>query len=61
MKDNHFRLKMMPLIMGPQEISNALYANTESATLQYETDKEAIASLLPDCYKPAKESLLTVA
>lgn len=54
-------IKMMPLIMGSWKISNPLYVDNESVTLQYETEKDAIATLLPECYKPGKEPLVTIA
>lgn len=61
MKTDDPQVKMMPLIVGPQEVSNALYVNTESVVLQYETEKEAIAGLLPESFNPGEEPLVTVA
>ena len=53
----------MPLIMGPLwkgENPRFFYSQTEAVALQYLTDSDAIASLLPNCYKPGKEPLVTV-
>jgi acetoacetate decarboxylase len=61
MGNDHPELKMMPLIIGPQRISNPLYANMESVTVQYETEEGVIAPLLPEVYRPANDSLVTVA
>ena len=53
----------MPLIMGPLwrgKIPQFSYPQTEVIALQYLTDTDAIASLLPDCFKPGKEPIVTV-
>jgi acetoacetate decarboxylase len=54
----------MPFIMGPafdrDNIPQILYPKTESLVLQYKSDPEAIASLLPECYLPTKEPIVTV-
>lgn len=53
----------MPLIMGPLWRGNNpqfSYPRTEAIALQYLTDIDAIASLLPDCFKPGKEPMVTV-
>jgi len=53
----------MPLIMGPLwkgKKPRLVYTKTEAVALQYLTDSDALASLLPDCYKPGKEPQVTV-
>jgi acetoacetate decarboxylase len=56
----------MPLIMGPlatlhdRVASQIQYKQVEVVALQYQTDPEAIRSLLPDCYRPAKNPTVTV-
>jgi hypothetical protein len=53
----------MPLIMGPLwrgKIPQFSYPQTEVIALQYLTETDAIASLLPDCFKPGKEPIVTV-
>lgn len=53
----------MPLIMGPLwtgERPRYIYTHTEAVALQYLTDPSAIQPLLPDCYKPGKEPMVTV-
>ena len=53
----------MPLIMGPLgkgEKPRIPYPQTESVAFQYLTDIDALSSLLPSCYKPGKEPLVTV-
>ena len=52
----------MPLLAGPlfpkgQPIP---YPDVEGVLVQYETTREAIAALLPDCYEPAEEPLVNV-
>ena len=58
--NNYYR---MPLIMGPMwegKTPNFNYQQTEVAALQYLTDSEAIAALLPSCYQLGKEPQVTV-
>jgi acetoacetate decarboxylase len=53
----------MPLLMGPLftgEKPRLLYKHTEVVALQYLTDPAAIAPLLPTCYRPGKEPLVTI-
>ncbi len=53
----------MPLIMGPQfdrADAQFVYPMVEVLALQYLTDPDAIAPLLPDCYRPGKEPKVTV-
>ncbi len=54
----------MPLIMGPQ-FDRAVpprfaYEQVEVLAFQYLTDPEALADLLPKCYHPGKQPLVTV-
>jgi acetoacetate decarboxylase len=57
----HYR---MPLIMGPMfDLDNRpkwAYPQVEILAFQYLTEKSALEALLPDCYRPAKEPLVTV-
>jgi acetoacetate decarboxylase len=53
----------MPLIMGAQFDRKAVkfaYPQVEVLGYQYLTDPEALSALLPDCYRPSKEPLVTV-
>jgi acetoacetate decarboxylase len=53
----------MPLIMGPMWAGNNPkfeYPSVEVVALQYLTDPEALQKLLPDCYKPDKEPMVTI-
>ena len=53
----------MPLAMGPVLDRKALklvYPQVEVLAFQYLTDPDALANLLPDCYRPGKEPLVTV-
>ncbi len=53
----------MPLAMGPvfdRKQQKLVYPHVEVLGFQYLTDHEAIAELLPDCYRPGKEPLVTV-
>ena len=64
MKTDPNETYIMPLIMGP--LSNrivaqgAVYKEVENVALQYETDREAIAELLPDCFQPAEKPIVSV-
>ncbi len=53
----------MPLAMGPvfdrKELKLA-YPQVQALAYQYLTEPEALADLLPDCYRPGKEPLVTV-
>ena len=58
--NNYYR---MPLIMGPQwvgETPTFQYSQTEIVALQYLTDPNAIAALLPACYQLGQEPQVTV-
>jgi len=53
----------MPLAMGPvldRKQLKLVYPQVEVLAFQYLTDPEALADLLPDCYHPGKEPLVTV-
>lgn len=54
----------MPFIMGAafdrDNIFQTLYPKFETLVLQYKSDQETIASLLPECYQPAEEPVVTV-
>jgi len=53
----------MPLIMGPIRDGTQLkvnYPQVEALVFQYLTDPEALAELLPDCYHPTHEPLVSV-
>jgi acetoacetate decarboxylase len=64
MKLDNSKYYRMPLIMGPLfdrgNIPRISYPKTESLVLQYKSDPEAIYSLLPECYQPTKEPIVTV-
>jgi acetoacetate decarboxylase len=57
----HYR---MPLIMGPmfdlQDKPKWAYPQVEVLAFQYLTTQAALEALIPDCYRPAKEALVTV-
>lgn len=54
----------MPLAMGPifdrKKDLKLAYPQAEALAFQYLTDPESLAALLPDCYRPGKEPLVTV-
>jgi acetoacetate decarboxylase len=54
----------MPLIMGPmfdrEPVPSFTYPHVEVLAFQYLTSADAIAPLLPQCYRPAEEPLATV-
>lgn len=54
----------MPLIMGPlfdrRDPPRIVYTEIEVVAVQYETEIEAVQALLPDCYQPAKDPIVTV-
>lgn len=53
----------MPLAMGPVGDRKQFkfdYPQVEALAFQYLTDPEALADMLPDCYHPGKEPLVTV-
>jgi len=51
----------MPLIGGPifEKGEPIPYPEVRGLVVQYETTKEAIGALLPDCYRPGAEPLVT--
>jgi acetoacetate decarboxylase len=53
----------MPLIAGAlfdRKNMKFVYPQVETLAFQYLTEPEAIAELLPDCYQPGKEPVVTV-
>lgn len=56
----------MPLVMGPltgleQDPPGRLtYRQVEVVSIQYETEPDAVAALLPECYRPAERPLVTI-
>ncbi len=63
MKLDPHKYYRMPLIMGPifdRKPTQLSYPSVEVLAFQYLTDPAAIASLLPDCYQPAREPKVTV-
>lgn len=55
--------RRMPLIMGPLahgQNGRLAYRSVEVLALQYLTDASAIPALVPACYRPADEPLVTV-
>ncbi|MGE5123594.1 MAG: acetoacetate decarboxylase family protein [Acidobacteriaceae bacterium] len=53
----------MPLIMGglsDRTESKLIFPQVEVLAFQYLTEREAISALLPDCYHPGKEPMVTV-
>ena len=63
MKVDPNKIYLMPLISGwiseTGKLRNAGYAEVEFLVLQYQTDSDAARALLPDCYQPAKEPIVT--
>lgn len=64
MKVDPSKYYRMPLIVGPLFDRNnpprIAYPEIEVLALQYQTDFDAIQTLLPDCYRPGKEPNVTV-
>jgi acetoacetate decarboxylase len=56
------KIYQMPLVGGPIASKDVklVYSEVESIALQYKTDKDAIQLLLPDCYQPSDEAVITV-
>ncbi len=53
----------MPLALGPvfdRRMLKLAYPRIEVLAFQYLTDPDALADLLPDCFRPGKEPLVTV-
>lgn len=53
---------MMPLIMGPiyDQGTGIPYPEVEVVALQFESDRDAIQRLLPDCFKAAKDPIVQI-
>ena len=63
MKIDPSKYYRMPLIMGPTLDRRQLklsYPEVEGIAFQYLTDPEALAELLPECYRPGREPLVSV-
>jgi acetoacetate decarboxylase len=64
MKIDDSKYYRMPLIMGPfferAKPPRLDYPQIESVGMQYNTNFDAIKALLPECYQPAKEPIVTV-
>ena len=64
MQIDRTKINMMPLIMGPlyepRRRLCPVYCDVESLLLQYKSDPDAIRALLPECYAPAAEPIVTV-
>jgi acetoacetate decarboxylase len=62
MKIDSSKIYSMPLIGGPifDKGKPIPYPEVEGLVVQYETTKEAIAALLPECYQPGAEPMVTV-
>jgi acetoacetate decarboxylase len=52
----------MPLLAGPlfSKQEQLAYPDCEGVVVQYETEREAIAALLPDCYEPGEAPIVTI-
>lgn len=65
MKIDSKKLHLMPLIMESwgnlREAGAKVYNEVQTVALQYKTALDAISPLLPDCYQPAEEPIVTVA
>lgn len=63
MKTDPSKYYRMPLVMGAvldRKEFKLAYPQVEVLAFQYLTDPEALAALLPECYHPGKESLVTI-
>jgi acetoacetate decarboxylase len=63
MKVDPSKYYSMPLIIGPIGDGTHLkvdYPQVEALVFQYLTDPEALAELLPGCYRPTREPLVSV-
>lgn len=65
MKIDNNKMNIMPLIMESwgslREIGAKVYKEVQTVALQFHSDPCIIASLMPDCYQPAEEPIVTVA
>lgn len=64
MNINRDKINIMPLMMGPlfdrETRPPLIYADTESVVIQFQSDKDAIQSLLPDCFRAGSDSSVRV-
>jgi acetoacetate decarboxylase len=62
MKRDGDKIYTMPLLAGPLagKRDQLPYPDAEGVLVQYETGRQAIAALLPDCYQPGEEPVVTV-
>jgi acetoacetate decarboxylase len=63
MKPDPQKLYSMPLIMGAindQKQTRVVYPHTEVLAFQYLTDFDAALELLPQCFRPARQPIVTV-
>ncbi len=64
MKLDKTKLYRMPLIAGPffdlDDRPRLAYPHIEVLAFQYLTEKQAIEALIPECYKPADEPVVTI-
>jgi acetoacetate decarboxylase len=64
MNINREKINIMPLLMGPlfdrEERPPLVYADTESLILQFQSEPEAIQSLLPDCFKATADATVRI-
>jgi acetoacetate decarboxylase len=63
MKIDPNKIYLMPLIGGwigdTGKLGNAKYAEAHFLALQYQTDSDSVRALLPDCYQPDEEPIVT--
>ncbi len=64
MKIDKTKLYRMPLIAGPffdlDDKPRLAYPHIEVLAFQYLTEKQAIEALIPECYRPADEPVVTI-
>lgn len=62
MERDNDKIYTMPLLAGPLfgKREQLPYPEVEGVLVQYETETEAIAALLPDCYQPTDDPIVTV-
>jgi acetoacetate decarboxylase len=65
MKIDPRRRYTMPLMMGPYDheypFGGIVYRERQTLAFQFQTESEAISQLLPECFQPAGEPIVTVA
>jgi len=54
-------MRVMPLVVGPISRAGACYRERQMLALQYRTNPHAIERLLPACFRPPGEPIVTVA